>query len=52
MSALAKGTVPFLKLALIIEGATEKLSQLEMKLKSIYSKNLSLKEQEGIFRML
>jgi len=27
MSALAKGTVPFLKLALIIEGATEKLSQ-------------------------
>ncbi len=34
---------------MIIEGATEKLPQFKMTLKSIHNKNFNLKEQEGIF---
>ncbi len=40
---------PFLKYTLITEGATEKVAQFIMPLKSVYDKNLCFNGQKCIF---
>jgi hypothetical protein len=39
----------FFTFSLIIEGATEKVTQFKMSLKSIYTKNFGFLEQKNIF---
>jgi hypothetical protein len=49
MRSIQQWNSPFLRLALITEGATEKVSQFAMPQKSGYSKNIYFCEQKCTF---